>query len=89
MGGTDGIAVTALAKDLVTGVLSNGVVASQEDAAFRNEVVENPASQTLCQPPGGPAAFGEDAVVTGGMARRQGAEGAQQIADGASAEPSI
>ena len=38
------------------------------------------------QPPAGPAALGEDAVVAGGMARGQGTQGAQEVADGALAD---
>ena len=78
--------MAALAEDLVAGVLIDGVVASQEDSAVGHEVVEDPAGQAAGQPPGGPAALGEDAVVAGGVARGQGAEGAQEVADGAAAD---
>src|SRR5262249_61549374 len=37
------------------------------------------------QPAGGPAAVGEGAVITAGVARGQGAQGAEQVGDGAAA----
>jgi hypothetical protein len=78
--------MASFAEDLVARVLIDGVVTSQKDATFRHEMVEDPAGQAPGQLPGRPAAFAEDAMVTGGMARRQGAEGAQQFADVASAD---
>src|SRR2546425_2120043 len=35
------------------------------------------------QSPAGPAPLGEDIVIAGGVARSQGAEGAQEVTDGA------
>src|SRR5262249_50586038 len=84
--GADRVSMASFAEDLVARVLIDGVVTSQKDATFRHEMVEDPAGQAPGQLPGRPAAFAEDAMVTGGMARRQGAEGAQQFADVASAD---
>src|SRR5208282_264193 len=61
-------------------------VARQKDPTRRRPVVEDPTGQTPGQPPGRPAAFAEDAVVAGGMARRQGAQGSQEVADGPAAD---
>lgn len=78
--------MAALAKDALARVFLNGIVAGQVDAVFRDKVVEDPAAQAACQPPGGPTAFGEDVVITGGMARGQDAKRAQKVADSAAAE---
>ena len=78
--------MATLAEDLVSGVFIDRVVTGQQDFALGHEVVEDPTSQALCQSPGGPTTLGEDTVVTGGVARSQGAEGAQQAADGALAD---
>src|SRR4051812_31585149 len=67
----DGVAVAAFAVDLVAGVLIDGVVGSQEDGACTDEVVEDPAGQGAGEPPRGPAAVGEDAVIIGGIAGSQ------------------
>jgi hypothetical protein len=84
--GTDRIAVATLAKDPLARVLIDRVIASQEDPARRHQMVEDPASQAPRQPPARPAAFAEDFVVAGGMARGQGAKGSQEVADGAAAD---
>jgi hypothetical protein len=49
-------------------------------------VSEDPAGQAAGQPQGRPAAGGEEFVVAGGMAGRQGAERPQEVGDGAVAE---
>src|SRR5205085_8911285 len=84
--GTHRVAVAALAEDLVPGVFRDGVIAGQEDPAGGHQVVEGPAGQAPCQSPGGPAALGQDPVVTGGVTRGQGTEGTQEVADGASSD---
>src|SRR5262249_6791787 len=57
-----------------------------EDPTCGHEVSEDPTSQTPRQSPGRPAALAEDAVVAGGVAGGQGAEGPQEVADGAAAD---
>jgi hypothetical protein len=80
--GADRVAVAGLAEDLVAWVFGDRVVTGQQDTAFRHEVVKDPTAKAAGQPPAGPAPFGEDFVVAGGVAGGQGAEGAQQVADG-------
>src|ERR1700726_523218 len=86
MGGADGVAVTTLAEDLGAGVLVHGVIASEKDRTCRHKVIEEPASDVVSQAPQGPAAFTEDAVVAGAMARSQRAEGGKQVANGTAAK---
>ena len=83
--GADRVAVAGLAMDLPAGVLGDGVVADQADAALGPEVPEDEAGQEGGQGQAGPLGQGEDAVVAGGVAFGEAGDGAQQVADGASA----
>src|SRR5205085_11181530 len=67
--GAHGVAVAAFAVDLVAGVLIDGVIGGQVNRAGGNEVIEDPAGEAAAQAEKGPAAAGEEAVLTGRIAR--------------------
>jgi hypothetical protein len=85
LGRADGVAVASLAVDRVAAVLVDGVVSGQRDRLVMGKAAEDDARQDTGQRPEGPASPREDAVVTGGMAGGQAADGAQQVGDGAAA----
>ena len=66
-------------------MFGDGVVAGQLDEALGGEPGQDGGDVPACQPAGGPAAVGEDAVITAGVARGQGAQAAEQVGDGAAA----
>ncbi len=85
VGGTDGVAVTPFAVDLGAGVFGDGIVADDLDRALGNKPSQDGGDVPACQPASGPPAEGENAVITAGVARGQGAQAAEQVGDGASA----
>ena len=86
MRGADRVSVAPLTEDLVARVFIDRVITGQVDFALGDEVVEDPARQTMRQSPAGPAPLGEDIVIAGGVARSQGTEGAQEVTDRAMAD---
>jgi hypothetical protein len=71
--------MAALAVDLLATVPVHGVVAGQRYGAVGGEPSEDGRGQGADQPPGRPAAPGEDAVITRGMAGGHPAGGAQRV----------
>jgi hypothetical protein len=61
------------------------VVADQHHRAVGRELAQHQAAEGAGQGQAGPAGGGEDALVAGAVARRQAAEGAQVVGDGAPA----
>ena len=85
VGGADRVAVAALAVDLGTGVLGDGVVAGQQDGPLGGEAGEDGGDEAA-----EPGARGTSGRVgrSGGNCRGgrgPGAEGAEQVGDGAAA----
>ena len=74
-----GVAMQALAEDLLAAMFVDGVVARQPNRAGRREAANDPGGQEEAQTPQRPASFGEDAMVTGRRSRQQGTECAEQI----------
>ena len=83
MGRAHRVAVAALAVDLGAAVLGDGIVARQGDGPVGDEVVEDEPRQEASQSERGPTAFGEDAVIAGGISGSQPRDGAEQVGDGA------
>jgi hypothetical protein len=83
--GAHRVAVAGLAVDLLAGVAVDGVVADQDDSPLGHQVVQEEPCEGAAQFEGRPGGTGEDALVVGAVARREGAEGAQQVGDGAAA----
>ena len=85
VGGTDGITVTCLAKDVGSRMSDDRIVAHQEKRGLLGQERDEKAGQGAGQLERRAACLGEDAPVTGGMARSQGACGAKKVGDGAPA----
>jgi hypothetical protein len=62
-----GVAMAALAVDLLAPVFVHRVIAGQEDGAVGQQVFDNPAGQELGQSPTRPASPREEASVTGSI----------------------
>src|SRR5262249_245781 len=86
MGGADRVAVAALAVDPGPGMFGDGIVAGQFDRAAGGEAVRDSGDVAARQPAGGPGAGGGGTGITAGVARGQGAQGAEQVGDGAAAD---
>ena len=67
-------------------MLIDGVIGGQVNRAGGDEVSEDPAGEAAAQAEEGPAAAGEEAVITGRVARGQQADGAQDVGDGVAAD---
>jgi len=76
----------ALAIDVLAPVFLNGVIASQEDRAGGQQVVEGPAGQESGQPPARPAPLREDAPVAGRVAGGERPHGPEEVGDGVPAD---
>ncbi len=66
--GTDGVAMPALAVDLLPRMLRDGVVAADRDRAARNETIDDASRENPRQPPRRPAPLREHAVIARPMA---------------------
>ena len=86
VGGADRVAMTALAIDLGTGMLCDGIITSQFDDILGRESGEDHSGESPCQIPAVPGTAREDAVIAGGVSGGQGAQAAEQVADGMSAK---
>ena len=86
VGGADRVAMTALAIDLGTGMLRDGIITRQFDDILGRESSEDHLGESPRQMPAAPRTAREDAVITGGVPGGQGAQAAEQVADGMSAK---
>ena len=82
VGRAHGVAMPALAEDLLAAMLVDGVVARQLNRSRNGKVADKPGGQKVGQAPQRPTSFREQAMVTGRGSRRQGTKCAQQIQDG-------
>jgi hypothetical protein len=85
VGGAHGVAVAALAVDVLAAVLRHGVVAGDHDRRVGRQQIQDQAGQHPAEGPGGPGGAGEDAVVVAKMALGPAAHRGQDTGDGASA----
>ena len=81
VGGADGVAMAPLAVDLGAAMLIDGVIAGQRNGACGDEATQDQIGQAVSHGPQRPAAPREDAVIAGGMAGSETADGAEQIGD--------
>ena len=79
--GTDGVAMPALAVDLLPRMLRDGVVAADRDRAARNETIDDASRENPRQPPRRPAPLREHAVIARPMAFGQRPGDPQQTTD--------
>src|SRR5262249_14402071 len=77
----DGIAVAALAPNLLAPVLANGVVADQLDPLLASQAEQDQTSEPSSQAQALPLGVRQDAVEAGGVALGQAACGAEKLAN--------
>src|SRR5205085_3289846 len=77
----DRVPMAALAIDLRTGVLRDGVIADEMERALRHQAVEHQGGQGAGEASAIPAAAGQEAVEAGGVPGHQRAQRAEEFGD--------